>query len=124
MFGAFGVIALLLAIAGVYGVKAYAVERRHREIGIRMAVGAQPGDVLRLFLAQGLRQIATGLAVGTVLALAVGQALSAILYRVSPLDPLVLGGAVAVLAATAVLATWIPARRATRVDPCTVLRAD
>ena len=124
MFGAFGVIALLLAIAGVYGVKAYAVERRHREIGIRMAVGAQPGDVLRLFLTQGLRQIATGLAVGTVLALAVGQALSAILYRVSPLDPLVLGGAVAVLAATAVLATWIPARRATRVDPCTVLRAD
>ena len=124
LFGAFGLIALLLAIAGVYGVKAYAVERRQREIGIRMAVGAQPGDVLRLFLAQGLRQIGVGLGAGLLLALAVGQAVSAMLYRVSPFDPLVLGSAVAVLAATAVLATWIPARRATRVDPCGVLRAD
>jgi len=124
LFGIFGSIALILAIAGVYGVKAYAVQRRQREIGIRMAIGAQQSDVLSLILGQGLRQIAASLGFGLLLSLAVGKALSAMLYQVSPFDPLVLGCAGSILAAFAVLATWIPARRATRVDPCIVLRSE
>jgi predicted permease len=124
LFGVFGGIALILAIAGVYGVKAYAVERRQREIGIRMAIGARQSDVLRLFLSQGLRQIGASLGLGLLLSFVAGRALSAMLYRVSPFDPLVLACAGSVLAAAAVLATWIPARRATRVDPCIVLRSE
>jgi len=124
LFGVFGGIALILAVAGVYGVKAYAVQRRQREIGIRMAIGARQIDVLRLFLVQGCLQIGAGLGLGLLLAFAVGKALSSMLYRVSPFDPLVLGGAMAILATSAVLATWIPARRATRVDPCSVLRSE
>jgi predicted permease len=124
IFGVFGGIALILAVAGVYGVKAYAVQRRQREIGIRMAVGAQQIDVLRLFLVQGCLQIGAGLGLGLLLAFAVSKVLSAMLYRVSPFDPLVLGCAGVILAVSAVLATWIPARRATRVDPCIVLRSE
>ena len=124
LFGVFGGIALILAIAGVYGVKAYAVQRRQREIGIRMAIGARQADVLRLFLGQGLRQIGTSLVFGLLLSFVAGKALSAMLYRVSPFDPLVLGCAGSILAGSAVLATWIPARRATRVDPCIVLRSE
>jgi len=100
------------------------VQRRQREIGIRMAIGAQQSDVLSLILGQGLRQIAASLGFGLLLSLAVGKALSAMLYQVSPFDPLVLGCAGSILAAFAVLATWIPARRATRVDPCIVLRSE
>ena len=124
LFGVFGGIALVLAVAGVYGVKSYAVARREREIGIRMAIGARPADVLRLFLGQGIRQTALSLGGGLLLAVAVGHALSALLYRVSPFDPFVLGGATALLATAAVLAAWIPARRATRVDPIVALRAE
>jgi hypothetical protein len=124
LFGVFGGIALILAIAGVYGVKAYAVERRRREIGIRMAIGATQVDVLRLFLSQGLPQIGISLGFGLLLSFAAGKALSAMLYRVSPFDPLVLVCAGFILAASAVLAIWIPARRATRVDPCIVLRSE
>jgi predicted permease len=124
LFGAFGGIALLLAVAGVYGVRSYSVGRRQREIGIRMAVGANPGDILRLFMAQGASQIGLGLGIGLLLSLLVGRALSAMLYRVSPFDPTVLTLTTAILAAAAGLATWIPTRRASRVDPCITLRAD
>jgi len=124
LFGVFGGIAFILAIAGVYGVKAYAVELRQREIGIRMAIGARQVDVLRLFLGQGLRQIGTSLGFGLLLSFVAGKALSTMLYHVNPFDPLVLTCAGSLLATAAVLATWLPARRATQVDPCIVLRSE
>ena len=125
VFAAFGLIALLLAMVGVYGVKAYAVTRRVREIGIRLALGARPADVLRLVLAQGMRQTAVGVGAGLVLALLAGLALSKMLYRtVDPFDPAMLALAATVIAAAAALACWLPARRATKVDPMTALRAE
>ncbi len=124
MFGAFGGIALLLAVVGVYGVKAYTVARRTREIGIRMALGAMPRDVFALVMTQGAWQTAFAVATGTVLSLLVGKALSGMLFNVSPTDPLVLGTAIALLAASALLACYLPARRATKVNPTEALRAE
>ena len=124
MFGTFGGIALLLAVVGVYGVKAYTVARRTREIGIRMALGAMPRDVFALVMTQGARQTAVAVATGTVLSLLVGKALSGMLFNVSPTDPLVLGSAMAILAASALLACYLPARRATQVNPTDALRAE
>lgn len=124
VFGAFGGIALLLALVGVYGVKAYAVARRRREIGIRMALGAMPGDVFSLVMRQAVYQTVVAVAAGTVLALLVGKALSSMLFAVSPADPLVLGVAISLLAGTTLLACWLPARRATRVNPTEALRAE
>jgi putative ABC transport system permease protein len=124
MFGAFGGIALLLAVVGVYAVKAYAVARRTREIGIRMALGAMPADVFALIMKQGARQIAFAVVAGVVLSLLVGKALSGMLFNVRPTDPLVLGTAIAVLAGSALIACYLPARRATKVDPMTALRAE
>jgi putative ABC transport system permease protein len=124
LFGTFGTIALLLAVVGVYGVKAYAVERRTREIGIRMALGADRGDVFALIMRQGALQTAVAVAAGVVLSLLVGQALAAILFQVSPLDPLVLGLAALVLAGATLAACYVPARRATLVSPTTALRSE
>ncbi len=124
VFGAFGGIALLLALVGVYGVKAYAVARRRREIGIRMALGAMPGDVFGLVMRQAAFQTAFAVTAGTILALLVGQALSSMLYNVRPSDPLVLGSAIVLLAGATLLASWVPARRATRVNPTEALRAE
>lgn len=124
LFGVFGAIALLLAIVGVYGVKAYAVERRTREIGIRMALGADRRDVFALIMKQGALQTACAVALGVALSLAVGQALAAILFQVSPMDPVALGAASVVLAAATLLACFLPARRATRVSPTTALRSE
>jgi putative ABC transport system permease protein len=115
---------LLLAIVGVYGVKAYAVARRGREIGIRMALGAMPADVFRLVMLQGALQTAVAVAAGTALALLVGKALSSMLFNVSPADPLVMGAAVLVLAGAALLACYLPALRATRVNPTEALRSE
>jgi ABC-type antimicrobial peptide transport system permease subunit len=123
-FGAFGGIALLLAVVGVYGVKAYTVARRSREIGIRMALGAMPADVFRLVMNQGVRQTAVAVGGGAVLALLIGKALSSMLFNVSPADPLVLGVAVIVLVAATLLACYVPARRATKVNPTEALRAE
>jgi predicted permease len=122
MFGLFGGVALLLAIVGVYGVKAYVVSRRTREIGIRMALGARPADVLWLVLREGLALTAAGLAVGLGLSWAIGKALSGMLYEVSPLDPVVFTAAPAVLGVAALVASYLPARRATQVQPITALR--
>jgi len=124
LFGVFGGIALLLAVVGVYGVKAYAVACRTREIGIRMALGAQRRDVFGLIMRQGAMQ--TGLAVvfGVLLALAVGRVLSKILYEVSPNDPFALFASSLMLAAASLLACFFPARRATRVTPMTALRTE
>jgi putative ABC transport system permease protein len=124
LFGVFGALALLLAVVGVYGVKSYAVARRTREIGIRMALGSRPADVFALLMKQALLQTALALAVGLLLALATGRVLARIVYQVSAADPLALAVATAMLAAASLVACFLPARRATRVDPMSALRSD
>ncbi len=124
LFGVFGLIALLLATVGVYGVKAYAVQRRTREIGIRMALGADRSDVFALIMKQGAMQTAVSVAIGVGLSLLVGQALTSILYQVSPMDPVVLGTATLILAGATLLACFVPAKRATKVSPMTALRSE
>jgi predicted permease len=124
LFGVFGGIALLLAVVGVYGVKSYAVARRTREIGIRMALGAHPRDVFSLIMKQGALQTAFALAIGLMLSLAVGRVLAQILYQVSPSDPTALLVSSALLSAAALLACYLPARRATKVSPMTALRTE
>jgi predicted permease len=124
MFGVFGGIALLLAVVGVYGVKAYSVARRTREIGIRMALGAHPKDVFALIMRQGVLQTAFALGVGLLLALGVGRLLAQMLYQVSPADPVALLVSSVLLSGAALLACFVPARRATRVSPMTALRTE
>lgn len=121
---ALGLVGLLLASVGIYGVMAYAVAQRTREIGIRMTLGAQRRDVLRLILAQSMRPVAIGLAIGMAGCAAVSSILVSLLYGVSPLDPLVFGSVAVFLAAVALLAGWAPAQRATRIDPMSALRHD
>jgi hypothetical protein len=122
MVSLFAGLALALAVVGVYGVMAYAVVRRTREIGIRRALGAEPGKVLRMVLRDGLIMIFGGAALGFLLALGVGHVFSSVLFEVSPVDPVALTLAPAVLVTTALLACYIPARRAARVDPMEALR--
>ena len=124
LFGIFGGIALLLAVVGVYGVKAYAVARRTREIGIRMALGANRSDVFALIMKQGALQTAFAVAIGILLALGIGRVLAQMLFQVSPADPVALVLSSALLAAAALLACFFPARRATRVTPMTALRTE
>ena len=124
LFGAFGGIALLLAVVGVYGVKAYAVACRTREIGIRMALGAHRKDVFALIMRQGALQTALALVVGLLLSLGAGRVLAQILYGVSPTDPFALVTSTVMLAAAALLACFLPARRATHVNPITALRTE
>ena len=123
-FSIFGGIALTLAAIGLYGIKAYAVARRTREIGLRMALGAEPGEVLRMILRESLVMALSGVALGFLLALGIGRAVSSMLYQVSPVDPVALTLAPCVLVATALLACWLPARRAAKVDPMTALRSE
>jgi predicted permease len=122
MFVVFGGVALLLAAIGLYGVRAYTVAMRTREIGIRMALGARATDALRMMLREGMMLMGIGAAVGLVLSLAVGKLLSSLLYGVPGFDPVVLSAAPALLAAVAFLACYIPARRAARLDPMVALR--
>lgn len=124
MFLLFGLLALLLAVVGLYGVKSYVVAQRTREIGIRMALGARPGEVLSMVLREGAALSAVGVALGLPLAALLGRALSSVIFDVKPLDPVVFTLAPAVLALAAFVATLIPARRATRVNPLTALRSD
>jgi putative ABC transport system permease protein len=124
MFGIFGGIALLLAVVGVYGVKAYVVERRTREIGIRLALGANRRDVFALIAMQGVLQTAVSVALGLALSLGAGRILSTMLFSVSPADPVSLAVAAVLLSAAALLACYLPARRATRVSPLTALRTE
>ena len=121
---AVGVIAMLLAAIGLYGVIAYSVARRTREIGIRMALGAKPSGVLGLIMRQGLTVAAVGAAGGALLALGAANAVSGALYAVSPVDPIAWAGALGTLLAVSVLANAIPARRAARVDPSVALRSE
>jgi len=124
LFGVFGGIALLLAVVGVYGVKAYAVACRTREIGIRMALGAHRRDVFALIMRQGVMQTVLAVAVGLLLSLVAGRVLAQILYEVSPSDPFALLVSSVMLAAAALLACFLPARRATLVDPIQALRTE
>nr|ADC35920.1 permease [uncultured bacterium 59] len=124
LFSTFGALALLLATIGVYGLKAYDVSRRTREIGIRIALGATTGDVSRLILREGARTTIVGLAIGLLLAAGLGKLLSGILYKVSPVDPMTIVAATMVLTTAALLACYIPARRATRVAPLEALRTE
>jgi putative ABC transport system permease protein len=124
IFGVFGAVALLLASVGVYGVKAYAVERRTREIGIRIALGANRGDVFALIMKQGAQQTLVALSMGLGLSLLTGTALAAVFFQVKPRDPLVLGLSALILAAATMLACFLPARRATLVSPLRALRTE
>lgn len=122
--GFFGALATLLAAIGLYGVISYMVARRRNEIGIRMALGARPGNVLALILREAGVLVALGLAVGTLLALGAGRAVSSMLYGLQPYDAAVMTVAVLLLALIALAASYLPARRATRLDPLSTLRQD
>jgi hypothetical protein len=120
--GALGALALLLASIGLYGVTSFVVTQRAREIGLRIALGAQSGEVVRLFLKERLRLTVIGLTVGLAGGVGVSRLLAAALVDLSPLDPLAFGGASLFLALVALLATYLPARQGTKIDPMTVLR--
>jgi predicted permease len=120
--GAFGVLSLMLAVTGIYGLSTYTVSRRSREIGIRMALGAQRGTVLRFVFGRMGALVAAGAAAGLGLGVAAAGVMAGIVYRASPRDPMVIAGAVASIAVVAIIAGFGPARRATRVDPVQVLR--
>jgi len=122
LIGIFGAIALTLAAVGLYGVMAYSVTQRSHELGIRIAVGASPRDILRLVLGQGIRMTLLGAGIGLVVSLAVTRALSSLLFGVSATDPLTFIAVPVVLAFVAALACYLPARRAMRVDPIIALR--
>jgi len=122
MFSIFGGVALVLAMVGLYGVRAYTVSRRTREIGIRMALGANSGDTLRMILREGLVVTLIGAGTGLLLSVALGRVLASFLYKVSGADPLVFTAAPILLAAISLLACYLPARRAARVDPMVALR--
>ena len=124
LLGSFAGIALLLATVGLYGVMALTVTQRTRELGIRLALGAQRGDVFRLVLSQGMLLVLTGLIIGLLGAVGVGRGLRSVLYGVGGSDALALSFALFVLAIVALIACWLPARRATRVDPMVALRAE
>jgi putative ABC transport system permease protein len=124
LLGAFGALAVLLASVGIYGVVSYGVAQRTREIGIRTALGADRGDVLRLVFRQSLRLAGIGLVIGAVAAFGLTRFLTSLLFGIGPTDPLTFGGVAFVVCGVVALACARPARRALAVDPASVLRSE
>jgi putative ABC transport system permease protein len=122
LLGVFAGLALVLAAVGIYGVMSYSVAQRTREIGIRMALGAQRSDVLKMTVAHALRLVLTGVAIGLAAAFVLTRVMSTLLFGVSPTDPLTFISISIVLVSVAVTASYLPALRATRVDPMFALR--
>ncbi len=124
LIGVFGLLGLALATIGLYGVMGYTVSQNTREIGIRMALGADGNDVLKLVIKRGMRLALIGIAIGLIASLALTRLVKSLLFEVSATDPLTFAGVALLLIVTAIVACWIPARRATRVDPLRALRTE
>jgi putative ABC transport system permease protein len=124
LLGAFAVLALVLAAIGIFGLIAHAVVQRTRELGIRLAIGATPANVLGLVVGDGTRLAVAGVMIGLAGAFALTRLMRSVLFDVAPFDPVAIAGASVVLLAVATLASWIPARRAARIDPLTAIRAE
>jgi putative ABC transport system permease protein len=124
LLGVFALLAVGLALIGIYGVTGYAVAQRHRELGIRMALGARPADVVRMLVGESLRRVGLGVVIGLAVAFVATRALTSMLFGIAPSDVSTFVATAILLAAVALLATWLPARRATRVDPMVSLRTE
>jgi putative ABC transport system permease protein len=124
LFGLFAAVALVLAAVGIYGVMNYSVSRRTREIGIRISLGASQAAVLRMVVRQGMTQALAGTAAGVVGALLLAKLMTGMLYGVRPNDPVTFGGVLMVLGLVALLASCVPARKATRIQPTAALRSE
>jgi putative ABC transport system permease protein len=122
MVGVFAGFAMLLAALGIYGVMAYSVSQRRQELGIRVALGAKSKDILRLVVGQGMQLAIAGIGIGIIISLAATRLLASLLFGVHAIDAVAFSGSAIVLAAAAFAACYLPARRASRVDPITVLR--
>jgi ABC-type antimicrobial peptide transport system permease subunit len=124
VFISFGLAALFMATAGLYGVLSFSVSRRTQEMGIRMALGAEARQVIRLILRQGFTQLGIGLVAGLAMAAGLTSVIGFIMFRVNPRDPAVFGGVLALIVTVGLVAALVPALRATRVDPVVALRSD
>jgi ABC-type antimicrobial peptide transport system permease subunit len=124
LFAVFGGVAVFMAVVGLYAVKAYVVARRTREIGIRMALGSTPGNVMWLVLKEGLGLTLAGIGAGFLIAIGIGMGVASMLYQVSAFDPLVFAVAPLLLAVASLAACYLPARRATKISPTVALRME
>jgi len=122
--GVLGMMGAMLSITGIFGMAAYSVSRRLKELGIRVAIGAQPKEILQAALGRAIKLLAIGSVAGLILGMLATRVLASIVYQATPRDPLVLGGVVVAMLLLGLLATWIPAQRALAVDPLTLLREE